>query len=132
MLVDVECLTLGHATMGAWTLGQILHHLATAIRVSSRSRTAPEVPPVSAEFRQKFFQSRRFPDGIEAPHPRLLPPVDAEVETQIQGLRDAIARWNAAAGPFPPHPRLGTMNKEEWTQFHCIHCAHHLGFVTPV
>jgi hypothetical protein len=23
------------------------------------------------------------------------------------------------------------MTKDEWTRFHCMHCAHHLGFAVP-
>lgn len=132
VLIDVERLMAGHATLGEWTLGQILHHLATAIRVSSRGRSTSETNSVSQAVRHQFFQARRFPEGIEAPHPRLIPPAHADAATQAQALRDAMTRWNAADGPFPPHPRLGTMSKDEWTQFHCIHCAHHLGFAVPL
>jgi hypothetical protein len=128
VLADVEHLLSGHRTVGGWSLGQILYHLATAIRVSSRAHALSEAEPFTPEFRQKFFQERRFPEGIEAPHPRLIPPTDADATTESRSLSKAIARWNSAPGPFAPHPLLGTMSKEEWTQFHCIHCAHHLGF----
>ena len=130
-LEDVDGLMAGHATLGGWSLGQILNHLATAIRVSSRARPAPAAPPISDEFRRTFFQQRRFPDGIQAPHPRLIPEADADPVTESVALRDAINRWDAATGPFAPHPLLGSLSKDEWTQFHCIHCAHHLGFVVP-
>lgn len=34
-------------------------------------------------------------------------------------------------GPFVNHPVLGALTKDEWTQFHCMHCAHHLSFAVP-
>jgi hypothetical protein len=131
VLAEVDRLLAGHRTVGRWTLGQILYHLATAIRVTCRGRPVPEARPVSDEVRERFFRLRRFPEGLEAPHPRLVPPVDADARTEAEALRQAIARWAAAPGPFSAHPLLGPMNKVEWTQFHCIHCAHHLGFAIP-
>ena len=73
-----------------------------------------------------------FPEGLAAPHPKLIPPVDADVHVQTKALQEAIALFTSAAGPFPGHPLLGALSKEEWSQFHCIHCAHHLGFAAPL
>jgi hypothetical protein len=128
---DVEKLLTGHATVGEWSLGQILYHLATAIRLSRRGRPDPVSPPVSESLRHDFFYSHRFPEGMQAPHPRLLPPHDADARVQFEELRNAIVHWTKASGPFPAHPLLGAMNKDEWTEFHYIHCAHHLSFAIP-
>jgi hypothetical protein len=131
VLPEVDRLLAGHLTLGSWTLGQILYHLATAIRITSRARPDPEARPVSDEFRERFFHLRRFPEGLDAPHPRLVPPLEADARAEAEELRRAIARWAAAPGPFSAHPLLGPLSKAEWTQFHCIHCAHHLGFAIP-
>ena len=131
VLRDAENLARGHKTLGGWTLGQIFHHLATAIRVSRRRRPDAPTRPVDETFRRQIFESRRFPEGVAAPHPKLVPPADADVAAQLEELREAIERWAAAEGPFPDHPFIGALSKDEWTQFHCVHSAHHLSFAVP-
>jgi Protein of unknown function (DUF1569) len=132
IMPDVNRLLEGHSTAGQWTLAQILHHLATSIRLTSLGRASSTPGHGSEAFRQQFFHSRRFPEGLAAPHPKLIPPVDADVHVQTKALQEAIALFTSAAGPFPDHPLLGALSKEEWSQFHCIHCAHHLGFAAPL
>jgi len=132
IMPDVERLLQGHSTAGGWTLGQILYHLATSVRLTTLGRAGAPAGQASEEFRRRFFGSRRFPEGLEAPHARLIPPADADVHVQKEALQEAIARYTSATGPFPGHPLLGALSKEEWSQFHCIHCAHHLGFAIPL
>jgi hypothetical protein len=131
IMPDVERLLQGHSTAGQWTLAQVLYHLATSIRLTTLGRAGSPPGNVSEEFRQRFFGSRRFPDGLTAPYARLIPPADALVHVQKEALQEAIAGFTSATGPFPGHPLLGALSKEEWSQFHCIHCAHHLGFAAP-
>jgi len=131
VLPDVECLLAGHTTIGRWTLGQILQHLATALRLTLESAPKESMDRGSDALRKRFFKQRRFPGGVEVPHPRLLPRPDADAEREAVVLREAIVRWASATGPFPEHPLLGAISGEEWHQFHCIHCAHHLSFAIP-
>jgi hypothetical protein len=128
---DVDRLLAGHLTVGQWTLGQILFHLATAVRLTSLGRPDPTSRPFSEALRRRFFRAGRFPDGMEAPHPALVPPADADAMDQAERLRKAIAQFTSANGPFPDHPALGPLDKGEWDRFHCIHCAHHLSFAIP-
>jgi len=136
VMPDVERLLDGSQTCGVWTLGQILSHLATAIRLTLR----PEPPDrardsdparlrMEAVRRRRFFQSGRFPEGVEVPHPALRPPSDSEAGVEAHSLRLAIEQLTRAEGPFPAHPLLGTLSRQEWIDFHRIHCAHHLSFV---
>jgi Protein of unknown function (DUF1569) len=53
------------------------------------------------------------------------------VDEQAKALSYGIARLVSATGPFPDHPFPGPLDKAEWERFHCIHCAHHLGFGIP-
>jgi hypothetical protein len=135
---DVAGLLSGHETVGQWTLGQILHHLATGIAGTMRSAPGPTIEldlqaeQALAVSRERFFQAGRFPDGMQAPHPALIPPPDAEPIAQSARLRQRIDRFAQYAGPLGSHPRLGRLSHEEWTQFHLIHCAHHLGFAHPI
>jgi Protein of unknown function (DUF1569) len=132
VMPEVERLLAGHITVGAWSLGQICHHLATAIRLTVdapiRRREATREQDVA---RRLFFRSDEFPEGMEAPIPALVPPPDRDAPTEADALRVEIHRFLAADGPLPAHPRLGPMTKDEWVRFHCMHCSHHLGFALP-
>src|SRR5208282_1360924 len=109
IMPDVARLLEGHSTIGQWTLAQILHHLATSIRLTTLGRAGSTPGHGSEAFRRRFFRSRRFPDGLEAPHPSLIPPADADVHVQKKALQEAIALFMSAAGPFPAHPLLGPL-----------------------
>jgi hypothetical protein len=130
---DVDALLLGHATRGTWTLGQILHHLTTAIELSldPGSRALQVDDRRASVLKRRFFSVGRFPDGLDAPHPILASPVDADPREQARRLAEAISRLEAATEPLAAHPVLGPLSKPEWETFHRIHCAHHLGFVVP-
>jgi hypothetical protein len=132
VMPEVERLLAGHVTVGAWSLGQICHHLATAIRLTLdapiRQRETTRDQDVA---RRLFFRSGKFPDGMQAPIAALVPPADRDAHTEADGLRAELQRFLKADGRLPAHPRLGPMTKDEWTQFHCMHCAHHLGFAVP-
>jgi hypothetical protein len=130
VMPEVDRLLAGHETVGSWTLGQILNHLATGLRRTVEVPPDPAAPPVPEVFRQRFFQSGRFPDGRESP-PMLVPIPGLDARTEAEVLRAAIERFTASAGPFSIHPRLGTLSNEEWNLFHRMHCAHHLGFACP-
>ena len=81
VMPEVERLLAGHVTVGAWSLGQICHHLATAIRLTVdapiRRREATREQDVA---RRLFFRSGEFPEGMEAPirpscrRPSVMPP----------------------------------------------------------
>jgi hypothetical protein len=129
VMPEVERLLAGHRTVGRWSLGQICHHLATAIRLTLDTPARPAGPTREQDIaRRLFFRQGRFPEGMEAPIPVLLPRPDRDARTEAEALRDAITRLVSAPGPLPGHPRLGPLTKEEWVRFHCMHCAHHLVF----
>src|SRR5437588_10706280 len=93
---DVDYLRAGHRTVGQWTLGQILYHLAVSFRLTTRAATSSSSRPISEALRRQFFRSGRFPDGAEAPHPLLLPPANCDVEEQ--------ARHSHAGSPASSQP----------------------------
>jgi Protein of unknown function (DUF1569) len=135
VMPEVERLLAGHSTSKGWTLGQILHHLATAVRLclvaGPRDPGTASDPVLERTFkvrRRLFFRSGRFPEGLEVPHPALVPPPEADERVEAESLRLGLERLGATEGPFAVHPVLGTMSKQEWVDFHRIHCAHHLAF----
>ncbi len=132
VMPDVERLLAGHATVGKWSLAQICHHLATGIRLTLDAPLRPFEETRDTEIaRRRFFHPGRFPEGMEAPIPALIPPPDLDAGAEAEALREVIGRFASTNGPFPAHPRLGPMTKDEWARFHCLHCAHHLGFAVP-
>jgi Protein of unknown function (DUF1569) len=135
VMTDVEPLLSGHTLGGRWSLGQILHHLASAIRLTIRSDEPSTPAPLDADRsrvfevrRRRFFGQGRFPEGGEIPHPSLVPPQGADEQVEAESLRFAIREFEAFEGPFPAHPVLGPLSKAEWDHFHRIHSAHHLSF----
>jgi hypothetical protein len=130
VMPEVERLLEGHEIVGRWSLGQILHHLAKGLRLTVEGAPDPVAPPVPEVIRRRFFRTGRFPDGRESP-PFLVPGPACEAPTEAEALRAALGRYTASAGPFPPHPRLGDLTRDEWDLFHRMHCAHHLGFAVP-
>ena len=128
---EVERLLAGHSTVGRWTLGQILYHLATAIRLMTEGSSASPGRTMPEAIRRRFFRAGRFPEGVEAPLAELLPPPDRDARAEAEALRTAIGQFASATGPFANHPLLGPLTKDEWARFHCIHCAHHLSFALP-
>ncbi len=137
VMPEVERLSAGYESVGQWSLGQICNHLTASFNfvtsgvAGSRVSNAPEDPRF-ALIRTRFFRAGRFPDGKAAPVSELVPGTGLDDRAEVEALRDALARYALATGPFPAHPFLGSMTKEEWSQFHSLHAAHHLGFAVPL
>ena len=131
VMPDVEHLLRGHITVGQWTLGQICRHLTSTFRWLSKRGPDATLPPVPEAIRQRLLSVGRMREGVQAPHPSLLPPPDLDGRTEADILREAITCFASVTDPLPAHPVLGPMTRDEWIRFHCIHCAHHLSFAVP-
>jgi len=134
VMPDVDRLLRGHATVGDWSLGQILSHLAQAFRFTIDGFPSEAFPP--RVIRKTFgrlllwhiLRTGRFPEGLRMPgRYEPAPAADARAEA----LRAALRRFLAHAGPLAEHPMRGVVSREVWERFHCIHCAHHLRFALP-
>jgi Protein of unknown function (DUF1569) len=137
ILPEVRRLQKGHETVGQWSLAQICNHLAMAFsvvaagpRVVESASATQEERDRHAGIRQRFFALERFPDGRDSPPP-LVPGDGLDEHHEAEELASALARFSAAGGPFPAHPRIGPLSRDEWVWFHRMHAAHHLGFVVP-
>ncbi|HVU86443.1 MAG TPA: DUF1569 domain-containing protein [Pirellulales bacterium] len=132
IMPEVEQLLKGHAVAGQWTLGQICNHLAGAIRSTARpASTVPAATPEQAALKERFFAAGVFPDGRPSPAP-FVPSADLDLAEEVTSLARAIERFQNATGPYPAHPYLGPLSREEWVRFHAMHAAHHLGFAAPL
>jgi hypothetical protein len=130
---DVARLVEGSTTAGAWTLGQILHHLASvttrvlAAPVDGPHDTSLRVPP---ERRDEVLATGRLPEGIPLPA-GLGQPEDVDPREGARLLHEALAAMASAAGPLAPHRVFGPLDRDQWLRLVCVHCAHHLSFATP-
>ena len=130
------------APPGAWTPGQIVSHIATAIGNSAtglasradkpamerRPRTLAQVVFWQVVSRTGWFGPRR-----RAPETSL-PEAHPDRDATERKLRDAVARFINTADALLPgrardlylkHPVLGDLTIEEWKLFHVRHTAHH-------
>jgi hypothetical protein len=133
IMPDVERLLEGHTTVGNWSLAQICRHLATVTRrvVDLPASTSHDASQwVGDERKRQFFESGMVPEGIPT-LPFLLPVEALEERDEAEGLRQAIAHYQASPGPVVPHILFGFLTREEWDRFHCLHAAHHLSFAVP-
>ena len=135
VMPDVELLLAGHTTVGKWSLGQILNHLALTVRLPMEG--VPEkfswpmrrlIGPIA---RRLSFRLGWIPAGVRV-HKVYLPPSEGDTEREAEALRTAIRRFGGFAGWLDEHPLLGYFSKAQWERFHCIHCAHHLSFAAPL
>jgi hypothetical protein len=131
---EVDRLLPGHKTLGNWTLGQICHHLASAMIYSVDG--FPSLAPwplrktVGKLVGRRLFRTGRMPDGIKLPA-EFGPQPGLDDRAEAEALRAAIRCFESHPGPFGSHPLIGPLDRESWTRFHTIHAAHHLGFVIP-
>jgi Protein of unknown function (DUF1569) len=133
IMPDVDRLLEGHSTVGNWSLAQICRHLAIVMRrvVDLPSSTPHDASRwVGEERKRQYVASGLIPEGIPT-SPQLVPVEGLDEREEAEGLRRAIAHYEASPGPVVPHPLLGFLTREEWDRFHCIHCAHHLSFAVP-
>lgn len=133
VMPDVETLLAGHATVGAWSLGQILRHLATVSRrIVDLPATTPMDPSqwVSPAQKKQVFDSGVLPEGIPAPA-EVVPMETLDPRDEAENLRQALAHYLASPGPVIAHRIFGPLAKEEWDRLALIHMAHHLSFAIP-
>jgi Protein of unknown function (DUF1569) len=133
IMPDVERLLEGHATVGHWSLGQICRHLGSVMRrVVDLPASTPHDPSlrVSEARKQEVFKTGMLPEGLAAPA-EMVPQETLDARAEAEGLRRAIAHYQASPGPVIPHRLFGPLSKEEWDRLQLIHFSHHLSFAVP-
>ena len=141
VLRDVEDLQAwGYQRLGQWSLGQVCSHLSMLIHCFLDG--FPQQPMFS---RVPLWLCRntiaRFPAGRSMminiltgsvrTFPQLVPSTQTDDDAAAADLRQAIRRLQDHPGPFQPSPALGRLEPTELMRLQLVHCAHHLGFLTP-
>ena len=133
LLAEAERLAIApHRTLGQWSLGQILAHLALFMRGSLDGfgfRLPWALRVLARPMRGRFLRTTP-PAGLRFPRraaPLLAPP-DVSTDEGLRMLREAVGRLEAEPQRHPS-PVFGELSVEEWNQLHCRHAELHLGFV---
>ena len=124
-----------HMTLGNWSFGKILQHLADAVDSSFDGfgfRMNLLIRIFGTLFLKNRIIERSFPVGLKLPKraESLLPPDDVDVAEGFANLKRALARFDSE-DPSAYHPTFGYLSRTEWIRLHLNHCAMHMTFVRP-
>lgn len=123
-------------TIGNWTYGQILEHLAIGFRLAVDGELDFKPPwflklIVPLMKNSMIYKPMRAGFKLPAAMARdLIPPVDISSGKAMGDLRAAIEAF-ASAAQLQPHGLLGPLPRDKWIQYQLRHCELHLSFVIP-
>jgi hypothetical protein len=136
LLADAQRLTAGpHHTLGNWSLGMILGHLAQAVNmgIDGSSIHAPwPIRVAAAVLMKKRFLRGPIRPGFQLPKKAQggFLPQPCSAEEGLAKLTAAIERWKREP-QRQPHPIFGRMTPEEWDALELRHAELHMSFVVP-
>ena len=133
--LDAEAIAAGpFATIGQWSYGQILDHLAKAVHCSIDGFPfrAPLWMRLGAPFLKNSVLTKKMQPGWKLPKSAdpYLPDAEATVEDALARLVKGIDRLDTE-NPEAAHPVFGKLAREEWIQLHLRHAELHMSFVVP-
>lgn len=136
-LQDAEAMAAGECkTVGNWSYGQILGHLASAMNSSIDGfgfQASWFLRKIIAPFLKNSALTKPLKPGIKLPKSadKYLPDPSLTVEDSLAECRKAVERL-ASETPKAKHPFFGAMASEEWMALHLRHAELHMSFVVPV
>ncbi|MDG2389362.1 MAG: DUF1569 domain-containing protein [Planctomycetaceae bacterium] len=136
VLSDAEFLTVHpHRTVGSWSYGKILQHLADSYNRSIDGfgyKNAFIIRIIAGNFMKKKFLREKMPAGFKLPKAQeeKLPSQETSIEESLANLKQAIARFECEEARAD-HPAFGKLTSEEWIQLHLRHSELHMSFVKP-
>ncbi|MCY2967326.1 MAG: DUF1569 domain-containing protein [Planctomycetota bacterium] len=123
----------GYEQHGDWDLSQTCDHLAYFIEGSldgHRFKTPWLIKTLFGRFvLRRILSQGRMPDRV--PSPQKPPPAPGDETAAVKRLRTVLDRFEHHTGEFHDSPFFGHLTPDEWRQLHSIHCAHHLGWLSP-
>jgi hypothetical protein len=126
----IEALDPGVATSGAWSLSQMLQHVAQSIEYSLRgfpqTKGAIFQATLGSAAFAVFSARGRMSHGLDEPIPGA-PALDAALPLRA-AMERAVRAWrefDAYGGPLAPHFAYGALDKAAYTRAHLMHLANH-------
>ncbi|MEM1098487.1 MAG: DUF1569 domain-containing protein [Planctomycetota bacterium] len=139
LLADIERVVAEpHQAIGNWTAGEIIDHVAKPIPWAMDGYPEGFKVPlmfkiVGPLMKKSFLAHKPPPAGIKPPKKLMEefePEKSVSIDTAMQRLRDAIARWPQST-TIPKNPLVGSMTKQEWERFLTNHASLHFSFIVP-
>ena len=134
VVADAERLVASDAgTVGNWSLGQILEHVAT---VMEKSIDGFEIrPPLIMRLLGRWVLKKRFlkngmPAGfqLQGPAAKELLPAEVPPQQALERLRHAAERLKNET-QRATHPFFGNLNQDESNRINCRHAELHMSFI---
>ena len=124
----------GYQKAGNWDLAQTCDHLAYFIEGSldGHPYRVPWLFKVlfGRLVLRRILKGRRMREGIQTPQ-KPVPLPGGDEAAAVARLKEVIGRLQAHQEELHASPFFGYMTPQQWRELHLIHCAHHLGFLTP-
>lgn len=137
ILADAERLAVGsYETVGNWSFGQILEHLAKSFESSidgSGQKLSFPVRMFGGLFLKGRFLNHTLPSGFTFPggsQSPFAPAADTTTQAGLDALRRACQRCRTEK-QRSFHPLFGRLDTPEWDRFNLRHAELHMSFVVP-
>ena len=123
-------------TLGNWTTGEILHHLALAANGAFDGFGGFKAPWIVRygiiPFIKNRFFTKTMPAGFQLPKRAtgILPQPEISPQEGLDRLKQALARFSSEI-PQHEHPALGKLAFQEWVALTLRHAELHLSFIIP-
>jgi hypothetical protein len=121
-------------TIGNYSFGQIIEHLARTLDVVTGTRESPKIAlplRLAARLVRGRLLSKPMKPGFKLPSGAqsvFWPEADVPTDAALAHLREAAERFRRTE-PLPPHPVFGPMTRAQHEQLQCRHFELHLSFV---
>ncbi len=132
---EVERLNKGpRTTLGNWSDGQILKHLAIVMDSSIDGATVRFAWPlrILGRLLKRRVLTKGMTPGfqIKGQAAEVLVPGALSWDEGLAVFRESVRRQQTET-KRAPSPFLGSMTREEWDRLHCRHAELHLSFIVP-
>jgi hypothetical protein len=132
----IGALANGGRGRGAWTLPQVLNHLAQSVEYSMQGFPQPKPALFRATLGKAAFSVFSARGRMSHPLDAAIPGAPAlaandPLEAAITRLDRALSDFEAWQAPLHPHFAYGALTKPAYRRAHLMHIADHWSEITP-